>query len=214
MGTFPQTRAGAGYIARHARGELARGRAAVLLTALDACEDAPAGGDVPAVFHGVLRDLVLAARDLAGPAWLAATSDDPDIAAFTALQATPVPPSPAELDEIISRVLRARFAPPGPARDGGGDPGPAPGPATGHDIAARSHVPAASHSQRSPAGDQPPGRRAKTTALQERPAGPGEPATASGTLSVSRWFPWPFPVSSSPGCFAGPGWTTPRTTPS
>jgi hypothetical protein len=177
MGTFPQTRAAAGYIARHARGELARGRAAVLLTALDACEDAPAGGDVPAVFHGVLRDLVLAARDLAGPAWLAAASDDPDIAAFTALQATPVPPSPAELDEIISRVLRARFAPPGPARDGGGGPGPA----TGHDIAVRSHVSAASYSQRSPAGDQPPGRRAKTTALQERPAGPGEPATASGT---------------------------------
>ena len=25
MGTFPQTRAAAGYIARHARGELARG---------------------------------------------------------------------------------------------------------------------------------------------------------------------------------------------
>ena len=167
MGTFPQTRAGAGYIARHARGDLARGRAAVLLTALDACEDAPAGGDVPAVFHGVPRDLVLAARDLAGPAWLAATSDDPDTAAFTALQATPVPPSPAELDEIISRVLRARFAPPGPA--------------TGHDIAVRSHVPAASHSQRSPAGDQPPGRRAKTAVLQERPAGPGQPATASGT---------------------------------
>jgi len=101
---------------------------------------------VPAALHGVLRDLVLAARDLAGPAWLAAASDDPDIAAFTALQATPVPPAPAELDEIISRVLRARFAPPGPARDGG-DPGPAPGPAAGHDIAARSHVPAASHSQ-------------------------------------------------------------------
>ena len=58
MGTFPQTRAGAGYIARHARGELARGRAAVRLAGLDACEDVPAGGDVPAVFHGVLRDLV------------------------------------------------------------------------------------------------------------------------------------------------------------
>ena len=97
---------------------------------------------MPAVFHGALRDLVLAARDLAGPAWLAAASDDPDIAAFTALQATPVPPSPAELDEIISRVLRARVAPPGLARDDGGGPGPAPGPATGHDIAVRSPVPA------------------------------------------------------------------------
>jgi hypothetical protein len=69
---------------------------------------------VPAALHGLLRDLVLAARDLAGPAWLAAASDDPDIAAFTALQATPVPPSPAELDEIISRVLWARFPRPAP----------------------------------------------------------------------------------------------------
>lgn len=144
MSTFPKTRAAAGYIARHVRGELTRGRAAVLTARLDACEDVPAGGDVPAVFHGLLRDLVLAARDLAGPAWLAAASDDPDIAAFTALQAIPVPPSPAELDEIISRVLWARFAPPGPARDGGG-PGPAPGPEAGHGTAARSHVPAASH---------------------------------------------------------------------
>ena len=146
MSAFPKTRAAARYAARHARSELARARAAVLLTRLGACADIPAGGDVPAAFHGVLRDLVLAARDLAGPAWLAAASDDPDIAAFTALQATPVPPAAAELGEIISRVLWARFPPPGPARDGG-DPGPAPGPAAGHDIAARSHVPAASHSQ-------------------------------------------------------------------
>jgi hypothetical protein len=77
---------------------------------------------VPAALHGLLRDLVLAARDLAGPSWLAAASDDPDIAAFTALQATPAPPSPAELDEIISRVLWARFPPPGTPRDGGPPP--------------------------------------------------------------------------------------------
>ena len=80
-----------------------------MLTRLEACEDIPAGGDVPAVFHGVLRDLVLAARDRAGPAWLAAASDDPGVVAFTALQATPVPPAPAELDEIISRVLWALY---------------------------------------------------------------------------------------------------------
>jgi hypothetical protein len=145
MSTFPKTRAAAGYIAWHARGELTRGRATALTARLDACEDIPSGGDVPAVFHGLLRDLVLAARDLAGPAWLAAASDDPDIAAFTALQAILVPPSPAELDEIISRVLWARFAPPGSARDGCG-PGPAPGPEAGHGTAVRSHVPAASHS--------------------------------------------------------------------
>jgi hypothetical protein len=82
---------------------------------------------VPAALHGLLRDLVLAARDLAGPAWLAAASDDPDIAAFTALQATPVPPSPAELDEIISRVLWARF----PVRHPADGAGPAPGRASG-----------------------------------------------------------------------------------
>jgi hypothetical protein len=140
MSAFPKTRAAARYAARHARGELARARAAVLTARLGACENIPADDAVPAVFHGVLRDLVLAARDLAGPAWLEASGDDPDVAAFTALQATPVPPSPAELDEIISRVLWARFAPPGTARDGAG---PAPGRAAGHDIAARSHVPAA-----------------------------------------------------------------------
>ena len=126
MTAFPETRAAAGYAARHGPGELARARATLLLARLDACEDfLPGGdGDVPAVLRGLLRDLVLAARDLAGPAWLAATGDDPDIAAFTALQAAPVPAAPAELDEIISRVLWARFAPPG----GAARPGPAPGP--------------------------------------------------------------------------------------
>jgi hypothetical protein len=117
MSTFPKTRAAAGYAARHARSELARARATILLARLDACEAALTAtggdGDVPAV-HGLLRDLVLAARDLAGPAWLEAAGDHPDIAAFTALQATPAPPAPAELDEIISRVLRARFPRPGP----------------------------------------------------------------------------------------------------
>lgn len=60
---------------------------------------------------GPLRDLVLAARDLAGPAGLAASADDPDVAAFTALESTPAPPAPADLDEVLSRVLWARFAP-------------------------------------------------------------------------------------------------------
>ena len=133
MRAFPKTRAAAGYAARHARSELARARAAILLARLDACEDLLPGGDgdVPAVLHGLLRDLVLAARDLAGPAWLAAVGDDPGIAAFTALQATPAPPSPAELDEIISRVLWARFPPPGAPGDGAG-PAPGRGPASGH----------------------------------------------------------------------------------
>jgi hypothetical protein len=124
MSAFPKTCAAARYAAQHSRSELARARAAVLLTKLGACEDIPADGDVPAVVHGLLRDVVLAAHDLVGPAWFATVRGDPDITAFTALQATPVPPSPAELDEIISRVLWARFAPPGTPRDGTGHPGP------------------------------------------------------------------------------------------
>ena len=141
MSVLPKTRAAAGYIAGTGPGELARTRATILLARLGACEDILPGGegDVPAALHGLLRDLVLAVRDLAGPAWLEASGDAPDVAAFTALQATPVPPSPAELDEIIARVLWARFAPPGPPRDGAGS---APGPAAGHDRAVRSHVPA------------------------------------------------------------------------
>jgi hypothetical protein len=95
MSVFPKTRAAAGYAARHARGELARARATVLLARLDACEGVLPGGDgdVPAVLHGLLRDLVLAARDLAGPACLQAAGDDPGIAGSTALQATPARPA-------------------------------------------------------------------------------------------------------------------------
>lgn len=140
MSVFPKTSAAAGYPARHARSELARARAAVLPARLGACEDLPPGsdGDVPAAVCGLLRDLVLAARDLAGPAWLEAAGDDPGIAALTALQAASVPPSPAGLDEIISRVLRARFGPPGAARDDTG-PGRPASPADGED---RSTAPA------------------------------------------------------------------------
>jgi hypothetical protein len=67
---------------------------------LSACEAAiaAASGQPPAV-AGLLRGLVLAARDLAGPTWLAASGDDPDVAAFTTLQATP-PPEAAEIDKI------------------------------------------------------------------------------------------------------------------
>ena len=80
MTAFPKTRAAAGYAARHGPGELARARATLLLARLDACEDFLPDGDVPAARRGLLRDLVLAARDLAGPAWLAATGGDPDMA--------------------------------------------------------------------------------------------------------------------------------------
>jgi hypothetical protein len=36
---------------------------------------------------------------LAGPSWLAASADDPDVEAFTVLESVPAPPAPAGLDE-------------------------------------------------------------------------------------------------------------------
>lgn len=113
MSYFPKTRAAAGYAASQGRSALARGRAATLARQLHACDTAldRAGGHIPPADGGPLRDLVLAARDLAGRTWLAARADDPDISAFTALESEPVPPAPAHLDEVVSRVLWARFAP-------------------------------------------------------------------------------------------------------
>ena len=69
MSTFPKTRAAAGYAGRHGRTGLARSRAIVLLKRLNACEAAIAGasGQLPLNVAGLLRGLVLAARDLAGP---------------------------------------------------------------------------------------------------------------------------------------------------
>jgi hypothetical protein len=126
VSVFPKTRAAAGHIAGAGPGELARARAAILLARLGACEDIlPGDGDVPAVLHGLLRDLVLAVRDLAGTAWLDASGDDPDVAAFTVLEAAASPPDPARIDEICSRgcgngspqapagMTRATAAPPG-----------------------------------------------------------------------------------------------------
>jgi hypothetical protein len=140
MSVFPKTRAAAEYAARHSRAELTRARATILLARLDACEDLLRGGDgdMPAALRGLLRDLVLAVRDLAGPAWLDASGDDPDVAAFTILEATASPPDAARTDEICSRVLWARFVPgagrddPGHDATGPGQPAPSP-PAGGQD---------------------------------------------------------------------------------
>ena len=135
MSLFPKTRTAAGYIAGTGPGELARARAIILLARLGACDDILPGGegDVPAALRGLLRDLVLAVRDLAGPAWLDASGDDPDVAAFTVLEAAS-PPDRARIDEICSRVLWARFAP-GTGRD---DPGH-----SGADPASQSPAPPA-----------------------------------------------------------------------
>jgi uncharacterized protein (DUF2267 family) len=82
-----------------------------LLTQLRSCEAALATeGDVPVAVHSLLRALALTVRELTGTGWLAVNGDDPDIAAFAALDMKPHPPSPADLDEVLSRVLWARFA--------------------------------------------------------------------------------------------------------
>lgn len=134
MSVFPETRAAAGYIAGTGPGELARARATILLARLGACEDILPGGEgnAPGALHGLLRDLVLAVRDLAGPAWLDANGDDPDVAAFTVLEAAASPPDPARIDEICSRVLQARLGsgtdPDDPGHRGTGPAQPAPSP--------------------------------------------------------------------------------------
>jgi uncharacterized protein (DUF2267 family) len=65
---------------------------------------------MPVAVQGLLRSLALTVRELTGTSWLAINRNDPDIAAFAALDMKPHPPSPADLDEILSRVLWARFA--------------------------------------------------------------------------------------------------------
>lgn len=111
MRTFTKTRAAADYICRHTSSNLTRHRALNLLQQLRSCEAALAtSGDIPVVAHSSLRSLVLTVRELTGTGWLAVNRGDPDIAAFAALDMKPHPPSPADLDEVLSRVLWARFA--------------------------------------------------------------------------------------------------------
>lgn len=113
MRPFSKTRAAAEYVARRAHAGLTRVRTAALLDELAAYEavaDQNGQLEVPAR-AGLLRSLVIAVRDLAGPGWLEASADDPDVATFLALQATASPPDPATIDETCSRVLWARFGP-------------------------------------------------------------------------------------------------------
>lgn len=120
MRPFGKTRAAAEYAALHARADLVRVRTAALLRELAACEtalDGENGRQPGAVTAAPLRGLVIAVRDLVGPAWLEASADDPDVAAFTAMQATASPPDPRMIDETCSRVLWARFTRPHWARN-------------------------------------------------------------------------------------------------
>jgi uncharacterized protein (DUF2267 family) len=111
MGAFTKTRAAADYICRHTSSELTGHRALKLLTQLRSCEAALAAeGDIPVAVQSLLRALALTVRELTGTGWLAVNRDDPDIAAFAALDMKPHPPPPDDLDEVLSRVLWARFA--------------------------------------------------------------------------------------------------------
>ena len=72
MRPFGKTRGAAQYAAVHALADLTRARAAVVLRELAACEAALAGGNgrpAAAACAALLRGLVIAVRDLAGPAW-------------------------------------------------------------------------------------------------------------------------------------------------
>jgi hypothetical protein len=112
MITFTKTRAAADYISHHTTSDLTRSRALVLLKRLRVCEAVLAATDGdPGLVHSLLHGLALTVRELAGPAWLSANNDDPDIAAFTALSDAPILPPPADLDENLARVLWARFTP-------------------------------------------------------------------------------------------------------
>ena len=114
MTALSQTRAAVGHLARYAPAALTRSRALLLQEKLTACGSPlpNAAGPSP----GLLRQVVMAVRDLAGPAWLHAHADDPGICAFTSLGSTPTPPSLLVLDEILARCLRARFGAHLPAR--------------------------------------------------------------------------------------------------
>jgi hypothetical protein len=98
-----QTSAAARDIAQHAPVAVTRARALLLDQQLAACATGPA--------PGVLRQIVIAIRDLAGPAWLTHHASDPAIRAFTALDAMPAPPPLPILDHTLARCLQARFTP-------------------------------------------------------------------------------------------------------
>jgi hypothetical protein len=110
MTTLSQTRAAAGYLARHAPAALARSRALILE------EKRTALGHAPAPTPRLLRQILIAILDLTGPAWLHANVGHPAIHAFTSLDSTPSQPQPPVLDEILARCLRTRFGDHLPAR--------------------------------------------------------------------------------------------------
>jgi hypothetical protein len=115
MSGLPCTRAASARIGEDGPGDRDRSRAAALLKRLRDSEAALARGDdrAPQV-PGLLRELVLAARELAGTRWITARAANPAVAAFIALDSMPQPPAPADLDQVLAGLLQARF----PERNG------------------------------------------------------------------------------------------------
>jgi hypothetical protein len=113
MPVFAKTRSLAGHIYQRAAGEPTRHQALVLLRRLRACEAALASDDghIPALAQTLLLSLIPAVRELANPAWpTAADANDSAIGAITVVAKIPDPPGLSELDEILARILRHRFA--------------------------------------------------------------------------------------------------------
>jgi hypothetical protein len=108
MSGLPCTRAESARIGRDGPGDWERNRVLALLGRLRDSEAALARDDgrAPEV-AGLLRELVLAVRELAGTRWITARAATPAVAAFMALDRMPHPP-------VLAGVLQARF----PARNG------------------------------------------------------------------------------------------------
>lgn len=110
MSTFGCTRAEAVRICQDGPRDRDRRRSAALLQRLREGEAAlTRDGDPGAAVRCMLRELVLAVRELAGSGWITARASDPQVAAFIALNLLPQPPAPVDLDQALAGVLRVRF---------------------------------------------------------------------------------------------------------
>ncbi|TDB96613.1 hypothetical protein [Actinomadura sp. 7K534] len=103
-----KTRTAADYVRTRTRNAETRERAAAVLHVLAGVH---AAGDVAA--PASLRDLVAAVGDCAGPEWLQAHADDPDVRRLATLLDAPdlIPGDPEELDELLATVLWTRHGP-------------------------------------------------------------------------------------------------------
>jgi hypothetical protein len=125
VSVFSCTRAVLVRVCQDGPGDRDRARALALLKQLRGIRPAP---DPDHHDLALLRELVLAVRELAGPGWITARAASLEVTAFTALDRMPHPPPSAELDQILASVLQARFRtrPEGRRRRGPGLPAAVP----------------------------------------------------------------------------------------